>query len=90
MLLIIQNKIQYSWNSPIIENLPTPTNTKNINVQVNEPELVPYYFGVTLTDIEISSSPDWIQNNLKSIGIMPKNNVVDITNFVLPFPYPKI
>ena len=79
----IQNKIQYSWNSPIIENLPTPTNTKNINVQVNEPELVPYYFGVTLTGIEISSSPDWIQNNLKSIGIMPKNNVVDITNFVL-------
>ena len=79
----IQNKIGYSWNSPIIENLPIPSNTKKINVQVNEPELAPYYYGVTLTDIKISPSPYWIQNNLKSIGITPKNNVVDITNFVL-------
>ena len=37
----IQNKIEYSWNSPIIENIPTPSNTKKINVQVNEPELAP-------------------------------------------------
>ena len=79
----IQNKIEYVWNFPKIENLPSPSKTKNINVQINEPELAPYYFGVTLTNIDISPSPDWIQNYLKSIGIIPKNNVIDITNYVL-------
>ena len=79
----IQNKIDYIWNSPKIENLPSPSKTKKINIQVDEPELAPYYFGITLTNINVLPSPDWIQNYLRSIGITPKNNVVDITNFVL-------
>ncbi|MGB1168869.1 MAG: phenylalanine--tRNA ligase subunit beta, partial [Flavobacteriaceae bacterium] len=32
---------------------------------------------------EVKDSPEWIQNRLKSIGITPKNNIVDITNYVL-------
>ena len=28
-------------------------------------------------------SPPWLQNRLRSLGLSPKNNVVDITNFVL-------
>ena len=31
----------------------------------------------------IKTSPDWLQNRLKAIGITPKNNIIDITNFVL-------
>ena len=31
----------------------------------------------------MKDSPEWIQNRLKSIGLTPKNNIVDITNYVL-------
>src|SRR5690606_35317076 len=30
-----------------------------------------------------SESPNWLKNRLKAIGITPKNNVVDVTNYVL-------
>ena len=39
--------------------------------------------GVTMTGIKIAPSPDWLQQRLRAIGINPKNNVVDITNFIL-------
>ena len=41
------------------------------------------YCGITLSDIKIADSPKWLQNRLKAIGITPKNNVVDVTNYVM-------
>jgi len=41
------------------------------------------YSSLTMTGIRISESPKWMQDKLKSIGIRPINNVVDITNFIL-------
>tara|TARA_B110000003_G_scaffold56724_2_gene56808 strand:- start:16869 stop:19295 length:2427 start_codon:yes stop_codon:yes gene_type:complete len=80
---LIQNKIQFEWNSPTVDLFPTASNTKSIDVQVIDTDICPRYFGVTLTDIKITPSPTWMQNLLKSIGITPKNNVIDITNYVL-------
>ena len=39
--------------------------------------------GVIIKNLTIKTSPDWLQNCLKAIGITPKNNIIDITNFVL-------
>src|SRR5690606_1256425 len=33
--------------------------------------------------IKVSDAPAWLQNRLKAIGLKPKNNIVDITNYVL-------
>jgi phenylalanyl-tRNA synthetase beta chain len=41
------------------------------------------YVGLFLENIEIKESPEWLRTILKTIGIESKNNVVDITNFVL-------
>jgi phenylalanyl-tRNA synthetase beta chain len=42
----------------------------------------PRYTGITITDVTIGESPEWLKNKLKAIGLNPINNVVDITNFV--------
>lgn len=54
-----------------------------IDVEVENNELAPRYAGVTITGVKVAESPDWIKNRLKAIGLTPKNNIVDITNYVL-------
>ena len=55
----------------------------NVKIRVENTEAAPRYVGVTVTGCKIGPSPDWMQNCLRAAGINPKNNLVDITNFVL-------
>ena len=79
----IQNNIPFEWKTPTVDLFPSGLNIKKIKVQVDKPEMAPRYFGITLSGIKINPSPSWMQNSLKSIGIIPKNNIIDITNYVL-------
>ncbi len=54
-----------------------------IEVDVLNHELAPRYTGVTISDIKVAPSPDWLKHRLEAIGVKPINNVVDITNYVL-------
>ena len=54
-----------------------------MKIRVENPEAAPRYAGVTVTGCKIGPSPEWMQNCLRAAGINPKNNLVDITNFVL-------
>ena len=80
---LIQNNLSFKWNIPKINSLPSPTKTRIIKVEVNRKDLCSSYFGITLSNVKVAPSPSWIQNFLKSIGISPINNIVDITNFVM-------
>ncbi len=53
-----------------------------ISVDITAPELCPRYCASLVTGITISSSPVWLQQRLRSYGMRPINNVVDITNYV--------
>lgn len=60
-----------------------PDNTNlTIPVAVENTEACPRYVGVTISNIEVAPSPDWLQNRLKAVGVRPINNVVDITNYI--------
>lgn len=54
-----------------------------IDVDVQDKELCPRYMASAVTDIKIQDSPEIIQKRLKSVGLRPINNIVDITNYVL-------
>ena len=55
----------------------------NIDVKVKSSELCPRYSGLSISNVNVEDSPDWLKNRLLSIGVKPINNVVDITNYVL-------
>lgn len=53
------------------------------SVTVENGELCPRYTARVVTDIRIEPSPAWMQRRLRSVGLRPINNIVDITNYVL-------
>ncbi len=58
-------------------------NSYAVEVEVQASDACPRYTGLTIKDVVIAESPDWLKAKLKAIGLNPINNVVDITNFVL-------
>ncbi len=64
--------------------LPAKGNkTINIKVNINAPDACPRYTGISISNVKIGPSPEWLQQRLKTIDIRSINNVVDITNYVL-------
>ena len=80
---LIQQGTNIELISPSVSDFHVDERTLKIDIEVEDKELVPRYCGITITDVEVKESPEWIQNRLKAIGLAPKNNIVDITNYVL-------
>ena len=78
-----QKGINVELITPSVSNFRVDKRTLKIDIDVKEPKLAPRYCGVTISGIEVKPSPAWLQNRLKSIGLNPKNNIVDVTNYVL-------
>ncbi len=77
-----QNGIPVEWSLPDVSGFK-PGAGEEIPVSVEDPDLAPRYIGITLTDVKVGPSPDWLKERLVAIGQRPINNIVDITNFVL-------
>lgn len=54
-----------------------------VTVEVDDTKGAPRYMGVTVKGVTVAPSPEWLQQRLRAIGMNPKNNVVDITNYVM-------
>jgi phenylalanyl-tRNA synthetase beta chain len=80
---LLQKNTNVELITPSVSNFRIDKRTLKIDVDVKDTKLAPRYCGVTISGVSIKPSPDWLQNRLKSIGLTPKNNIVDITNYVL-------
>ena len=69
--------------TPSVSSFHINSRTKKININVEDPNICPRFSGVCIENVSIKESPKWLKNKLKSIGLTPLNNVVDITNYVL-------
>lgn len=78
-----ENSTNFEIITPSVSNFRIDKRTLKIDVDVEADKLAPRYCGVTISGIEVKPSPSWLQNRLKAIGLTPKNNVVDVTNYVL-------
>ncbi len=78
-----QKEITKELITPSTSHYNIDSRALKIDVDVQDNDLAPRYCGVTLSNLIVQPSPDWLKNRLNAIGITPKNNIVDATNYVL-------
>jgi phenylalanyl-tRNA synthetase beta chain len=80
---LLQKNSNIELITPSVSTFRIDKRTLKIDVDVKDSKLAPRYCGVTLSGITVKPSPAWLQNRLKAIGLTPKNNIVDVTNYIL-------
>ena len=84
----IKAALNYHQKAGLTLTLPTvqmPAVTENLTISVeidNQTDCL-RYCGVSMTDVNVAPSPEWLQKALRSVGLNPINNLVDISNFVM-------
>lgn len=81
--LSYHNKKETQVIFPYPANFKSDSTQQLIEVIIENKEACRRYSGISLTGITVTDSPLWLKQKLRSIGLNPINNIVDITNFIL-------
>ena len=80
---LVQNGYKTALHRPDCEAFKVENNDLPIDVTIENTEACKRYACVSVMGCEVKESPEWLQNKLRTIGLRPINNIVDITNFVM-------
>lgn len=81
--LNFHDKKQYTLKTPFSNSFKPDHKKLPITVKLENTDACQRYAGVSISNITVKESPDWIKQRLKAIGLRPINNIVDITNYIL-------
>lgn len=70
-------------NKPNVDNFKVDNTTLSIPVTIEDEKACPRYSSLTISNVKVDESPQWLKDRLNTIGLRPINNIVDITNYVL-------
>jgi len=73
----------FCLKKPSIDAFKIDDNSPAVIVEVENSEACPRYSGLTIKNITVKESPDWLKRRLETIGVRSINNVVDVTNYIL-------
>ncbi len=79
----VHQNTQLTLDFPEVEDIITVNQDVKVSVSVEEPELCPKYIGVSIQNVDVKPSPNWMQKRLRAVGLSPINAVVDCTNYVM-------
>ena len=80
--LNFHKKLNLKINWPKVNEL-NPTSNFPITIKIEDKQNCSRYCGVTITNVKVAPSPEWLQKSLRAVGLTPINNVVDVTNYVM-------
>lgn len=72
------------FNPPVVKETGNSENIADeVTVDIENHDLCTRYTARKIKNVHIAESPDWMRKRLRSQGIRPINNIVDITNYVM-------
>ena len=80
---LVRNGHKTALHRTDVSSFAADNNDLNIDIVVENAEACPRYCAVTVKGCEVKESPEWLQTKLRTIGVRPINNVVDVTNYVM-------
>jgi phenylalanyl-tRNA synthetase beta chain len=80
---LVQNGHPTALHKPEVDRFTVDNRQSDIRVTVENKAACPRYAGVSVKGVTVKESPDWLQDKLRTVGLRPINNVVDITNYIL-------
>ena len=80
---LLQNGYKTSLHRPDCSDFVVDNEDLPIEVTIENNEACKRYACVSITGCDVKESPEWLQNKLRTIGLRPINNIVDITNYVM-------
>ncbi|MEG0253829.1 MAG: phenylalanine--tRNA ligase subunit beta, partial [Muribaculaceae bacterium] len=80
---LVQHKLPNNLHRPSVDSFKIDKKDGAVSVKVENAEACPRYSGLTIRGVKVQESPQWLKDNLLTIGQRPINNIVDITNFML-------
>jgi phenylalanyl-tRNA synthetase beta chain len=81
--LQIQGEPTTRLKKPSVDSFQIHTHAPSVTVTVENAEACPRYSGVTIKNVTVKESPDWLKKRLEAVGIRAINNIVDATNYIL-------
>ncbi len=78
-----RNGHETSLHRPDCEDFTVDNCDLPIEVSIENTEACRRYACVSLTGCDVKESPEWLQNKLRTVGLRPINNIVDITNYIM-------
>ena len=70
-------------HNPAVKGGAAGSLTELLDVETPDPDLCPRYTARMVRNVKIAPSPKWMRERLRSMGVRPINNIVDITNYVM-------
>ena len=80
---LVQNGHKTALHRPSCDGFKVDSHELDIDIEVQNAEACPRYAAVTLRNCEVKESPEWLQDKLRTIGLRPINNIVDVTNYIM-------
>lgn len=74
--------IDFHEPTPSVEITDGDVN-EHLSVEILEPSKCYRYCGAVVQNVRVKSSPRWLRERLRTCGVRPINNIVDITNYVM-------
>ena len=70
-------------HQPVVKGGADGSLVELLDVETPAADLVPRYTARMVRNVKIAPSPKWMRERLRSMGVRPINNIVDITNYVM-------